>query len=364
MEAFDKSILTEEETLDVEKITDVIKKHGGDPEDKETALNFFDELIDSDLNLNSIKIEDVIESKKKDDDLITEVSGTLTVIKNAFTTAQSYLGKTEKAGVILEFLSKVLKSVDIKVTPEKIAEGLKKLGKILDIIPDQLSKLIFKTFRYFGTGLEKSSVASIGGEVIWLIILGVISVSLFPSIGSILSGGLGIWKLIALIPKVWSILKNIGSIIKNFIKGTKEIQDKIYTPIDFLSDFEKLTNGKISYELKNGFEEWYDGVTNPKKMGWEGNYKFYKSLTSFVGGSTLKLLNTFVDIGAESYKKIKNKEKLNNNKLIIGKLFEEVLTKLKNGRETKAGELLKKMGVPEKTLKGLRELIHSNPKKT
>jgi hypothetical protein len=363
VETFDPNILTEEETIDVKKVTDVIKKHGGDPNDEEIAKNFFDELLDSDFDPSKIKVDDVIESKKKEDDLVLEAGSYASSIASAMNKLQGYLAKPEKAGVIIGFLSKFLGKKWGKASVEKLSKGLKWLGGVMDIIPDQMSKFIYKGFRKFGSSLETASAASIGGDILWLALLIYIGVIMFPALSSFVAGGLGIWKIIMALPKFWSILKNIGSLISKGMGIYKEVKDKIYTPIDFLTDFEELTNGEISYKLKSGFEGWYNGmVKNPEK--WSKQAKVLKSVLGFISNDVVKLVSTVIDVSAEASKKYSKKEFRKKVKLAIGKLFGESLSLIKNGRETKAGEILKKLGLPEDILKEMSNMIHNNPSKS
>ena len=306
-----KHVMCEEEGLSAEKVAQTIDKAGGDAEDEETQKAFLEKLIDADFEPNNIKVDDVINPSGVQESLIVE-SDMANNIAHGIHSGLDWIENSETGIQFAEKLTK-LSGGALKINKEKLIKGLHALEKVLNFVPNILSKGIYKIIRKFGGGLETAKVGSIGGEVIWLCVLAGFAITFWPGLAGIVACGLTILKIGGLLLKLWNLGRTIYKIVKNFITGVKEVEDVNFSVTDFLKGVEKAsdTNEKVSYDVIKSLEGWFNHLGDEKKV------------------KAQEILKSSYDL-------------------------------FTNGRETKSLQVLKPLNLPDDVISTLKSLIHGN----
>ena len=302
------NVLCEGEGLSAEKVAQTIDNAGGDSDDEEVQKAFLEKLIDSDFEPNNIKIDDVINPKIQEG-LIVESDASHGII-HGLHIALDWIENSETGIQFSEKLAKWSGGL-IKINKEKLIKGLHALEKVLNFLPNILSKGIYKIIRKFGGGLESAKVGSIGGEIIWLCVLAAFAITFWPGLAGIAAGGLTILKVGGLLLKLWNLGRTLYKIVMNFVTGVTEVKDVDFSVTDFLSSVEKSS-----------------------KTGIEVDYNVIKSLEGW-----------FNHLGGDEKSKAQEVLK-NSNDLFI------------KGRESKAIEILKPLNLPNDVMSTLKGLIH------
>jgi hypothetical protein len=281
------NVICEEEGLSAEKIAQTIDKAGGDSEDEDVQKAFLEKLIDSDFEPNNIKVDDVINSDIQEN-LIVESD----MAHNIAHGIHSGLDWIENSETGIQFSEKLTKWSGglLKINKEKLIKGLHALEKVLNFVPNILSKGIYKIMRKFGGGLESAKVGSIGGEVIWLCVLAGFAITFWPGLAGIAAGGLTILKIGGLLLKLWNLGRTIYKIVKNFVTGVKEVKNVDFSVTDFLDGIEKSsdTNIKVEYDVIKSLEEWFNHLDDDKQQKAQEILK--NSYDLFTGGRETKSL--------------------------------------------------------------------------
>ena len=313
------TVLTEEKDLDVNKVAKTIEKAGADPKDKEIQKSFLEELIDNDFNPNSIKVDDVLNKKKKikqNESFIIESAG-VNELAHGIHSALDWIEHSETGIQFLEKLTHISGGLIDKKTVASISKGLHFLEKILNFIPDLLSKGIYKIIRFFGGSLETAKIGSQLGDVIWLTVLAAFTIKFWPGVAAAMTGGLTIIGVGSLLLKLWNAGRTMYKIIKNFITGIHEASDVKFSVIDFLNNLEKFSNEKF----KTKFQIEYNTVKSMEK--WFGSIK---------------------------------KEQKDQAQISLKQAFDLI----KDGKETKAQSLLNRLNIPEDVKKVLHKMINGD----
>lgn len=302
------NVLCEEEGLSAEKVAQTIDKAGGDSNDEEVQKAFLEKLIDSDFEPNDIKIDDVINPKVQEG-LIVESDAAHSIAHGI----HSGLDWIENSETGIQFSEKLTKWSGglIKINKEKLIKGLHALEKVLNFVPNILSKGIYKIIRKFGGGLESAKVGSIGGEVIWLCVLAAFAITFWPGLAGVAAGGLTILKVGALLLKLWNLGRTLYKIVMNFVTGVKEVKNVDFSVTDFLDGIERSskTDIKVDYNIIKSLESWFDHLGDNEKPKAQEILK-------------------------------------NSNDLLI------------KGRQSKAVQILKPLNLPNDVMSTLKGLVH------
>lgn len=252
------NVLTESKELDPTKIEDTIEKAGGDPDDVETAKNFLEDLISGDFDPSKIKLDDVIDEKNvRSENRVIQESGGHGGVGVLIHHAIEYMENSETGVQFSEWMTKTFGKYG-RSTADVIIKGLHLLEKILNFIPDILSKGIYKIIRFFGGSIQTAKGTSNLGDVIWICVLGFFAITFFPSWGSFAIGAGLIYKTGAFLLKIWNLGRTIWRGIKEFISGGKEFLNREkYDASEFFQTIEPIWKALTPGLGSRGFAlEW------------------------------------------------------------------------------------------------------------
>lgn len=254
-----KHILTESEIPGIDKIKKGVEQAGGNLNDKDTQLALLDKFIDADFDLSKVNPQAVIQATPQQEK-ITEGAEGASELLHLIHKAHSLFDNSEDGARILDL---VHKRVNSRITKEQIKKGLEVLEKILNFIPNQFAKAIYKMLKSGGISLEVAKIGSVTGPIIWIALLAGFSVLMFPSISALITSVAGI---ITLLYKLWNIISTIWSGYKKIVAAKEEQSDTVITAVDYLDELEKIKKIKIDYDEITEADEWYNDLSQDKKV--------------------------------------------------------------------------------------------------
>ena len=260
----DFALMTEEGEELVPHMSNIIsgiEQAGGSLSDKETQLALLDKFIDADFDMSKVNAKSVVQDGGSVNAELTENTHT-GGIEHLVHQAHTAIDNTENSVKLLALINKYINK---NITKESIKHGLHMIEKVLNFVPDLLSKAIYKIMRSFGSSLENAHIGSIGGPVIWIALMAGIAIVTFPSVVSGVFSAVTVAGVVKLLYSLWNIVNTIWSGFKKIVGGADEASDKVVTVVDFMDELEK--NKGISFEQSEITEvkEWYNHLDDKSK---------------------------------------------------------------------------------------------------